>query len=115
MSNIQTDEQLPRLLTPPSDADVDFARRLRGDTVILGAGGKMGPTLSQRLARARNQAGPSSRERAVSGFQSKEAERELKDAGIETISCDLIEAEAVKALPQVENVLFLAGRKFGSY
>lgn len=114
MLKIESDEQLTRLLTVPSAADIDFARRLRGDTVILGAGGKMGPTLAQRLRLAIEQAGGSQRVLTVSRFESAEARRELDDAGIETIAADLLDPENVKKLPQVENVLYLAGRKFGS-
>ena len=82
--------------------------------MILGAGGKMGPTLAQRLVRALRTAGRESRVIAVSRFQSSGAERELVDAGVETIACDLLDAESLRKLPLVENVLFLAGRKFGS-
>lgn len=74
----------------------------------------MGPTLAHRLQRAIAAAGTHSRVTAVSRFSSPEAVRELHDAGIDTVSCDLLEEEAVRALPSTENVLFLAGRKFGS-
>jgi nucleoside-diphosphate-sugar epimerase len=114
MIRIDSDQQLTSLLTQPTDADVAFAHRLRGDTMILGAGGKMGPTLAQRLVRALRTAGRESRVIAVSRFQSSGAERELVDAGVETIACDLLDAESLRKLPLVENVLFLAGRKFGS-
>ncbi len=114
MIRIDTEDQLNRLLTEPSGADVAFAGRLLGDTMILGAGGKMGPTLAQRLQRALHEAGSKSRVIAVSRFQSSAAQRELTESGVETIACDLLDPESISALPQVENVLFLAGRKFGS-
>ncbi len=82
--------------------------------MILGAGGKMGPTLAQRLNRALHAAESKSRVLAVSRFQTSESKRELSDSGVETIACDLLDPDSLKALPQVENVLFLAGRKFGS-
>lgn len=107
-------QQLTDTLTQPSESDVAFARRLQGDTILLGAGGKMGPTLGQRLRKSLDAAGKKSRVIAVSRFQSRDAVREIESAGIETIACDLIDGDAVKALPQVENVLYLAGRKFGS-
>jgi nucleoside-diphosphate-sugar epimerase len=112
--SIQSDEQLTRQLTTPSDADIDFARRLGGDTVVLGAGGKMGPTLAHRLRLAIESAGGKQRVIAVSRFESSAARRELDEAGVETIAADLLDPENVQALPQVENVFFLAGRKFGS-
>jgi nucleoside-diphosphate-sugar epimerase len=114
MTKITTDEQLTDLLITPSEADIDFARRLRGDTVILGAGGKMGPTLAQRLRLALVQAGQKSRVLAISRFESSPARAELEASGVETLSADLLDPAVVRTLPQVENVLYLAGRKFGS-
>jgi len=114
MIRIDSDQHLNSLLTQPSEADIAFARRLAGDTVILGAGGKMGPTLTLRFLRALRSADRKLRVIAVSRFQSTGAERELADAGAETIACDLLDPDSVEALPLVENVLFLAGRKFGS-
>ena len=114
MIRIDSEEQLNSVLTQPSEADIAFARRLRGDTMILGAGGKMGPTLAQRLLRALRGADRKSRVIAVSRFQSSAAERELAEAGVETLACDLLDPDSLKKLPLVENVLFLAGRKFGS-
>ena len=114
MMRIESEEQLNSVLTTPSEADISFARRLSGDTMILGAGGKMGPTLAQRLLRALQSAQRNSRVLAVSRFQSSAAERELQDSGVQTIPCDLLDSESFKKLPAVENVLYLAGRKFGS-
>ncbi len=114
MPRIESDGQLTALLTRPSQADIDFARTLRGDTVVLGAGGKMGPTLACRLRLAIERAGGTQRVFAISRFESSAARRELDDAGVETIAADLLDPEAVRSLPLVENVLFLAGRKFGS-
>lgn len=113
-STIETAEQLDDLLTLPSDADIAFAGRLRGDVIILGAGGKMGPTLAKRFRRASDAAGSNRRVLAVSRFQSGDARREFEKSGIETVSCDLLDSGEAAALPVIENVLFLAGRKFGS-
>ena len=82
--------------------------------MVLGAGGKMGPTLARRLQLALQSANRNLQVTAVSRFQSSDAVRELADAGVKTISCDLLDPHSVRALPPVENVLFLAGRKFGS-
>lgn len=114
MIRIDSDQHLADVLTTPSEADVAFAQRLTGDTIILGAGGKMGPSLALRLRRALDHAGNSARVHAVSRFSSPAAQQELQVAGIETIACDLVDPDAVKSLPLVPNVLFLAGRKFGS-
>jgi nucleoside-diphosphate-sugar epimerase len=114
MIGIHSEEQLNRVLTQPSEADVAFAGRLCGDIMVLGAGGKMGPTLAQRLQRALHAADNKARVIAVSRFSSQDAERELAESGVETIACDLLDPQSLSALPVVENVLFLAGRKFGS-
>jgi nucleoside-diphosphate-sugar epimerase len=114
MIRVNSDAELTDALTQPSETDIAFARRLGGDAMILGAGGKMGPTLARRLQRAFAGAGRNSRVIAASRFGSSGAEKELRDTGVETIACDLLDPDAVKSLPLVENVLFLAGRKFGS-
>ena len=110
----RTEQELDRVLTQPSAADLAFACRLQGDTIILGAGGKMGPTLARRLQAALRDAGRNNRVIAASRFQSSDAVRELENAGVETVSCDLLDPAQVQSLPRVPNVLFLAGRKFGS-
>src|SRR4029079_11319583 len=79
--------------------------------IILGAGGKMGPTLARMAARARTD---SRRVIAVSRWSSAAAERTLRDAGVETIRCDLLDPESVARLPDAENVIFMAGQKFGT-
>jgi nucleoside-diphosphate-sugar epimerase len=114
MIKIDSDRQLTTALTQPSEADIAFAQRLQGDTMILGAGGKMGPTLALRLRAALQSAGNKARVIAVSRFSSPEAVRELLAGEVETIACDLIDPEGVNSLPRVPNVLYLAGRKFGS-
>ncbi len=89
-------------------------KRLEGDILILGAGGKMGPSLAKLAKRAADAAGGGRRIRAVSRFGSNAARRELESAGISTIACNLLDRDEVGALPLCENVLYLAGRKFGS-
>lgn len=88
--------------------------RIRGDVIILGAGGKMGPSLARRIKRAADAARASLRVIAVSRFSSGGLAGELRAEGIETITCDLADREQVGRLPLCPNVLFLSGRKFGS-
>jgi nucleoside-diphosphate-sugar epimerase len=114
MKLVETVEQLEALLATPSVRDQELMRRLTGDVMILGAGGKMGPSLARRAKRAAEAAGVSKRVFAVSRFSSEHARKDLERAGIKTISCDLVSDEQVAKLPLCENVLFLAGRKFGS-
>ena len=106
--------ELEALLSRPSAADVDFARTLAGDVIVLGAGGKMGPSLARRVRRACGAAGVSRRVLAVARFSEPGLADALAADGIETIACDLLDPAQVARLPKIENVLFLAGRKFGS-
>jgi nucleoside-diphosphate-sugar epimerase len=114
MTLLETEEQLETMLAMPSLRDQEFMRRLKGDVMILGAGGKMGPSLARRAKRAAEEAGVDRRVFAVSRFTSERARQKLAEAGVETFSCDLLSPEQIKKLPVCENVLFLAGRKFGS-
>jgi nucleoside-diphosphate-sugar epimerase len=114
MQSIETEAQLEALLATPNQADIDVLRRLSGDILILGAGGKMGPSLARRIKRAAEGAGVLKRIIAVSRFSSAAARAELESAGIETIVCDLLNRDEVDRLPDCANVLYLAGRKFGS-
>ena len=111
---IETEQQLEELLSKPNERDIAYVRRLNGDLMVLGAGGKMGPSLARRCERAIKAAGVQKRVIAVSRFSSPEARSELEAFGVETISCDLLNRDDVDRLPDCENVLFLAGRKFGS-
>ena len=114
MQPVETEAQLETLLATPSVRDQELIRRLTGDVMILGAGGKMGPSLARRSKRAAEEAGVNRRVFAVSRFSSDRARRELAEAGVETIACDLLSSEQIKKLPACENVIFMAGRKFGS-
>ncbi|MGH9832413.1 MAG: NAD-dependent epimerase/dehydratase family protein [Blastocatellia bacterium] len=111
---IETEQQLEESLSAPNSRDVELMRRLAGDVIVLGAGGKMGPSLARLARRASDAAGTTRRVIAVSRFSSSAARDELENAGVETISCDLLDRDEVTKLPDCENVLFLAGRKFGS-
>ena len=97
-------------MTRPSRALAKNLRRLNGDIIILGVGGKMGPT----LARLAKRAAPSKNVIGVARF-SKPGLREKREAGgIETTKADLLDRRALAELPKSENVIFMAGRKFGS-
>ena len=111
---VRDEEELEELLSRPSIADVDFARTLTGDVVVLGAGGKMGPSLARRVRRAFDEAGQPRRVLTVARFSEPGLAASLTRDGIETIPCDLLDPAQVARLPRVDNVLFLAGRKFGS-
>jgi hypothetical protein len=111
---IESEAQLEEVLAQPSEADIDCVARLSEDVMILGAGGKMGPSLARRVHRAATKAGRGRRTIAVSRFSSDTARSSLETEGIQTIACDLLDPDQIAALPQVPLVLFLAGRKFGT-
>lgn len=112
----RTEEELDAALAAPREATITALRAAPGDVVILGAGGKMGPTLARMLARAAERADGSDRRRiiAVSRFSSDAARRTLGDAGVETLRCDLLDRAAVSRLPDAPNVIYMAGQKFGT-
>ena len=111
---VRDEDELEELLSRPSAADVTFARTLEDDVVVLGAGGKMGPSLARRVRRAFDAAGVARRVLAVARFSEPGLRESLGRDGIEAIPCDLLDSAQVARLPRVGNVLFLAGRKFGS-
>ena len=106
-----TEHELDDLLSAPRAETTAALDACPGDIIILGAGGKMGPTLARMAARARTD---SRRVIAVSRWSSAAAERALNDVGVETLRCDLLDPNAVARLPDAANVIFMAGQKFGT-
>jgi len=80
----------------------------------LGAGGKMGPSLSLLTKKAIDTAGTKSRVIAVSRFSDPLAVKLLNDNNVETISCELMDNKQLNDLPDAENIIYMAGRKFGT-
>jgi nucleoside-diphosphate-sugar epimerase len=111
---IGTDAELEDALARPSAADIAWARGLEGDVLVLGAGGKMGPSLARRIHGALSAAASPHRVWAASRFSSPAVRTALEADGIRTHACDLLDAGAIAALPDCPGVLFLAGRKFGT-
>jgi hypothetical protein len=107
MGEIKTLDDLEEALTRPSEQDVAALRRIEGDILILGAGGKMGPSLARLCRRAADAAGSPRRIIAVS-------RRQIDVPGVESIACDLLDRAGIADLPDCPNILYLAGRKFGS-
>lgn len=109
-----TEEKLDSLLTEPTPALVEDIKKIKGDIMVLGAGGKMGPTLCLLAKKAIELAGIEKRVIAVSRFTDPIATELLHKNNVETISCDLLDKEKLYDLPEVENVIYMAGRKFGT-
>lgn len=101
-------------LLKPSDALVDDIARLDGDILILGVSGKMGPALARLAKEAVRLAGVDKKVIGAARFSEPGLQRELEEQGIATHAADLLDDEQLKALPQVRNVLYLAGTKFGT-
>ncbi len=110
----RTETELEELLSRPNARDVAFMRELEGDLLILGVGGKMGPSLARRARRAADEAGVTTRIIAVARFSQSGLRAELEAAGLETLTADLLEEEQLAALPEAPNVIFMAARKFGT-
>lgn len=111
---IRSVEQLEELLSEPSEGVIETLRRLEGDIIVLGAGGKMGPTLARMAKRASDAAGVRRRVIGVSRFSSGNVESQLKAHGVETVRCDLHDEEQLGKLPDSPNVVYMVGMKFGS-
>lgn len=107
-------EELEAKLAEPSEALIQDLSRVDGDIMILGVGGKMGPSLARLAMNAIREGGMNKRVIGVSRFSSEEAKRELEEAGVETIACDLLNDEELFSLPQVDNIIYMAGNKFGT-
>lgn len=114
MPGFRDESDLEEHLSRPTPADIEAVKTLGGDFMLLGAGGKMGPTLALRIQRAINEAGASQRVIAVSRFSEDRVRETLINAGIEIYSTDLLDEQALFDLPDTENLIYLAGRKFGS-
>ncbi len=107
-------ESLEQLLSEPTPGVIEQMRRLEGDLLLLGAGGKMGPTLARMARRASDMAGVRRRVIGVSRFSSDGLETELRAHGIETMRADLLDETELAALPDAPNVIYMTGMKFGA-
>jgi nucleoside-diphosphate-sugar epimerase len=101
-------------LSEPTPGAVEAMARLDGELIVLGVAGKMGPTLARMARRASERAGVRRRVIGVARFTDAGAEARLRSHGVETIRCDLLDPAQLARLPDVPNVLYLAGMKFGS-
>lgn len=109
-----TEEKLNAMLTTPSPALVADMQACTGDLLVLGAGGKMGPTLCVLAKRALRDAHNPARVIAVSRFHDPLVVQFLRENGVEICSADLLAPGALDVLPDAENIIFMAGKKFGT-
>ena len=113
-ATIADESALEELLSEPSAAAVRAFEAVAGDVMILGAGGKMGPSLARMARRIADQVGTLRRVIAVSRFTNSAAQQQLHNCGVETIRGDLLDAQFVNGLPDVPNVINMSGMKFGT-
>ena len=109
-AQINSVEELEDLLSQPQQALIDDLTKIDGDIIIIGVGGKVGPT----LARMAKRAAPHKRVIGVARFSDPEVKARLESWDIECLPCELTNQEEVQKLPQVANVIYMAGKKFGT-
>ena len=103
--NIENEDQLDTRPSEPWPRLVEMMGRLHGDLIILGVAGKIGVTLALTAKRAANEAGANRRIVGVARFSNLASRHQLEQAGIETITCDLVARDTVARLPALENVV----------
>lgn len=109
-----TISQLQEEFLKPSQGLINDISKLEGDIIILGAGGKIGPSIARLTRTALDLAGKTNRVIGVSRFSEAGLTEALNKDGIETISADILDDKQLQALPLAPNVLYLAGTKFGT-
>lgn len=110
----RNETELEEALSRPTEADVEAMRALQGDLLLIGASGKMGPTMAALARRASEQAGVERRIIAAARFTDPASRQALEAAGAETATCDLLDRASIEALPDAPNVLYMVGQKFGT-
>lgn len=113
-SRPNNEAELEELLSRPTLGVVEALRSSPGDVMVLGAGGKMGPSLATMLRRAADEEGDGRRVIAVSRFSDPHAATLLSDRGVVVLRADVAERDALARLPDAPNVIFMAGQKFGT-
>ncbi|MDD3117822.1 MAG: hypothetical protein PHQ27_01465 [Victivallales bacterium] len=108
------EQSLDELLSTPHAETIAMMQRLKGDIMILGVAGKMGMTLAAMAVKACRNAGVEKNIYGVARFSDPESVQKLEEHGVKTIKCDLLNREELKSLPAVPNIIYMAGRKFGT-
>lgn len=111
---ISTESELEEFLTRPDAALISAIRKISSPLLVLGAGGKMGPTLAVLARRAAEEAKHRLEVIAVSRFSDAAARKWLEERGVKVISCDLLEIDCLRSLPDARNLIYLVGLKFGT-
>ncbi len=113
-ATIASESELEALLAEPEPHALAALQTLDSDLLILGVGGKMGPTLARMAAQALAAIQSPFRVIAVARFSQPALRTKLEAWGVKTLACDLLDRTALAALPASRNVIFMAGQKFGT-
>jgi nucleoside-diphosphate-sugar epimerase len=113
-SRIESTEQLDDLLSRPTPGVIETLSKVEGDLIVLGVGGKMGPTLARMAARAFKAAGLKRRVIGVARFSQAKLPEWLERHGVEPVPCDLLDPQQLAKLPEAANVVVMTALKFGS-
>ncbi len=105
---------LEQRMLEPSSALIEDVSRIKGDILLLGVAGKMGPAMARAARKAVDAAGTGQRIIGVSRFSNPASRAELENVGIETIAANLLNDQELAGLPDAPNVIYLAGHKFGT-
>ena len=111
---LKTTSELTEFMTRPSARLVEDLKRLKGDIMILGAGGKVSPAMAVLAKRGVEAAGTGAKVYAASLFDRPDAPDTMRSAGVEVIEADLSDPKQLAALPEAENIIFMVGKKFGT-
>lgn len=110
----ENESALEEAISRPSIALIEMMKHTKGDFIFLGVAGKIGISMARMAKRACKEANVTKRIIGVSRFSDENAQKFLEESGIETIKGDLVDIDFIKSLPEVENVIYLAGMKFGT-
>jgi len=110
----KNENELEEALSMPTPEVIELVKTLEGDIIFLGVAGKMGVSMARMTKKACDIAGVKKRIIGVSRFSSEKQRQFLEESGIETMKGDLIDTEFINSLPDIENVYYLAGMKFGT-
>ena len=110
----KSEKELEEAISSPTSELVNMMKTLEGDFMFLGVAGKMGISLSIMAKRACDEAGVKKTIYGVSRFSSENLKEYLEENGIKIIQGDLLNQDFINSLPEVKNIFFLAGMKFGT-
>ncbi len=111
---IETEEQIENIMTTPSDDLIKTMSSIDGDIIVLGCAGKMGPTMTKLAKKAVDAGNINKKVIGVDRFIAPQFKKDFSKLGIQSIECDMLDKKAFSALPDSENVIYMAGMKFGS-